>query len=52
MAFLVCMVVRDDTRSIHDLILNTRVLRYDKDGHEIIEQLFRDNDEENITQSN
>lgn len=52
MAFLVCMVVRDDTRSIHDLILNTRVLRYGKDGHEIVEQLFKDNNEENTFASN
>ena len=52
MSFLVCMVIRDDSRSFHDLILNTRVLRYDKNGHEIIEQLFSDENEENINKAN
>lgn len=52
MAFLVTMVIRDDNRSIHDLILNTRVLRYDKDGHEIVEQLFSDDDEEDSNKAN
>lgn len=52
MAFLVCMVIRDDNRSIHDLILNTRVARYDKNGHEIIEQLFSDDDEEDTDKNN
>lgn len=42
MAFLVCMIVRDDARSVDDLILNTRVLRYDKSGREIKEKLFDD----------
>ena len=52
MSFLVCMVIRDDSRSFHDLMLNTRVLRYDKNGHEIIEQLFSDENEENINKTN
>lgn len=52
MSFLLCMIVRDDSRSIHDLILNTRVLRYDKQGKEIVEQLFNDADAESIIKSN
>lgn len=52
MAFLVTMVIRDDNRSIHDLILNTRVIRYGKDGHEIIEQLFSDDNEEHTDKTN
>lgn len=39
-AFLIVLIIRDDQRSIHDLLLNTRVLRYDKEGHEIEEQIF------------
>lgn len=52
MAFLVCMIIRDDNRSIHDLLLNTRVLRYDRDGREIVEQLFSDEDEEDTNKTN
>lgn len=40
MSFLVCMIVRDDMRSVHDLILNTEVVRYDKDGKKINDILF------------
>lgn len=40
MAFLVCMIVRDDMRSIHDLILGTEVIRYDKKGKKINDILF------------
>ncbi len=40
MAFLVCMIVRDDMRSIHDLILGTEVIRYDKSGKKINDVLF------------
>lgn len=47
MAFLVAMVIRDDQRSIHDLLLNTRVVRYDKDNNEIIDKLFDDEDDKN-----
>ena len=35
--FLIVMMMREDQRSIHDLILGTRVALYDKDGKEIIE---------------
>lgn len=52
LAFLVTMVIRDDNRSIHDLILNTRVIRYDKNGHEIVEQLFASEDEEITNKTN
>lgn len=40
MSFLVCMIVRDDMRSVHDLILNTEVIRYNKDGKKINDILF------------
>lgn len=40
MAFLVCMIVRDDMRSVHDLILGTEVVRYDKTGKKINDVLF------------
>lgn len=40
MAFLIVLIIRDDQRSIHDLLLNTRVVRYDKEGKVIEEQLF------------
>lgn len=40
MSFLVCMIVRDDMRSIHDLILGTEVIRYDKMGKKINDVLF------------
>lgn len=40
MGFLVCMIVRDDMRSVHDLILGTEVIRYDKAGKKINDILF------------
>lgn len=40
MAFLVCMIIRDDQKSLHDLLLRTRVARFDKEGNEIKEVLF------------
>ena len=46
MAFLVCMIIRDDQKSLHDLLLHTRVLRFDKDGNEINEVLFVNSEEE------
>lgn len=50
MGFLVCMIVRDDMRSIHDLILGTEVIRYDKFGKKINDVLFiggSDDDQKN-----
>ncbi|MCH5167128.1 MAG: RDD family protein [Erysipelotrichales bacterium] len=47
MAFLVCLIIRDDGRSIDDLILKTRVIRYDKQGHEVIDPLFIERKEDN-----
>lgn len=41
MLFLVCIIVRDDQRSIHDLIFNTRIARLDKDGNEVEDILFK-----------
>lgn len=46
MAFLVAMVIRDDQRSIHDLIVGTKVVRFDKEGKEIEEILFISEDKE------
>jgi uncharacterized RDD family membrane protein YckC len=45
--FLVTMIVRDDARSIDDLLLNTKVVRFDKSGHIINEKLFEDADGNN-----
>ena len=46
MAFLVTMIIRDDTRSIHDLLLNTKVVRFNLAGNIIDEKLFNDGDSE------
>ena len=48
MAFLVCLIIRDDGRSIDDLLLKTRVIRYDKQGNEVINPLFIERKEENV----
>lgn len=37
MAFLVTFMLREDSRSVHDILLNTRVSRIDKLGNEIEE---------------
>ena len=42
MAFLVTMIIRDDARSIHDLLLKTEVVRFNKAGNIIEEKLFND----------
>lgn len=49
MIFMLCMVLRDDQRSIHDFILNTRVIRYDKSNKEIVEKLFNDEEDKKKT---
>jgi len=36
-AFLIVMMMREDGRSIHDLLLGTRVALFDKEGKEVIE---------------
>ncbi len=41
MAFLVVLVMRDDQRSIHDLILKTKVVLLDKEGNEVNSVLFK-----------
>lgn len=46
MAFLAVMIIRDDNRSIDDLILNTKVIRYDKEGKEIVDPVFVERTEE------
>lgn len=48
LAFIVVMMMRDDTRSIHDLILGTKVIRYDVNGVEIEDRIFNN---EIITES-
>ena len=37
-AFLIVMMMREDGRSVHDLLLNTRVALFDKAGKEVIEE--------------
>ena len=41
------MIIRDDNRSVHDLLLNTKVIMLDKNGKEIIEK-----DEKNSNKTN
>lgn len=49
MAFLACIIVRDDQRSIHDLLLGTKVIRIDSSGKEIEDVLFQElNNEEEV----
>lgn len=50
--FIVVMIIRDDNRSVHDLLLNTCVVRMDKEGNEIKEQLFEEKNEKNINKTN
>lgn len=50
-AFIIVMIIRDDNRSIHDLLLKTKVIRMDKTGKEIVEQLFN-KDEKVINKAN
>lgn len=45
--FLVCLIIRSDGRSIDDLILKTKVIRYDKDGNEVIDPIFKEVDADN-----
>ena len=45
--FIVVMIIRDDFRSVHDLLLNTKVIMLDKNGKEIIEK-----DEKNSNKTN
>lgn len=44
MAFLIVMIIRDDQRSIHDLLLNTRVMLMDKNKNEVFDVLFTEED--------
>lgn len=45
LAFIICLIIRDDNRSLHDLLLKTKVVRYDKEGKEIEETLFSKREE-------
>ena len=38
------MIIRDDQRSIHDLLLNTRVMLMDKNKNEVFDVLFTEED--------
>ncbi len=42
LAFIIVMILRDDERSIHDLLLNIRVCLYDKNGKEIESKIFNE----------
>ena len=46
MAFLVTFMMREDSRSVHDLLLNTRVVRVDKLGNEIVESPIKNEEKE------
>lgn len=48
LAFIVCLIIRDDARSIDDLLLKTRVIHYDKSGKEIINPLFQSEENEKL----
>ena len=48
MAFLIVMVIRDDQRSVHDLLLNTRVMLVDKNNKEVQDVLFIDNEQDKL----
>lgn len=39
-AFLICFVLREDQRSIHDLLLNTTVIRIDASGNKIPDPIY------------
>ena len=49
MAFLIVLIIRDDQRSVHDLLLNTRVALFDKSGNEVKDVLFLEEDEKEET---
>ena len=42
MAFIICMVFRDDQKSVHDVLLHTRVALFDKEGKEVECLMFND----------
>lgn len=44
MAFLIVLVMRDDQKSIHDILLKTRVVLLDKDGKEVESVIFKTNE--------
>ena len=48
LAFLIVMIVRDDQRSVHDLLLNTRVMLMDKNKNEIVDYLFIEENDKDI----
>lgn len=50
--FVIVMIIRDDNRSVHDLLLNTKVIRMDKEGKEVVEQLFKDKNEKVANKAN
>ncbi|HQC83881.1 MAG TPA: hypothetical protein PLB45_03315 [Bacilli bacterium] len=48
--FVIACIIRDDQRSVHDLLLNTRIALYDKNNKEVESILFKD--EEDINKVN
>lgn len=40
LAFMICIVARNDQKSVHDLLLNTRVALFDKEGNEVESIVF------------
>lgn len=40
LAFMICLVARNDQKSIHDLLLHTRVALFDKAGNEVESVVF------------
>lgn len=47
--FIMFLMLRDDQRSVHDLILNTKVIRYDKDGKVQKDILFKIDETEQVS---
>ena len=39
-AFLICLVIREDQKSIHDLLLGTEVIHIDKEGNKIPDPIY------------
>ena len=40
LAFLICLVLREDQRSIHDLLLGTSVILLDKEGNKVPDPIY------------
>lgn len=51
LAFIIVMLMRDDNRSIHDLLLKTRVDRYNKNGEVIEEHIFMEESKKDVEET-